>query len=107
MDDQMRPRDVSSTDAGNRSAPASDPEPGERQLDVVIVGGGPTGVELAGGIRELYDKVLAKDFPELDARRAQIERRLDEAADILAETLIDMWRKEQRAKLDAARGGGS
>lgn len=41
-------------------------------LDVVIVGGGPTGVELAGGVRELYDKVLAKDFPELDARRARI-----------------------------------
>ncbi len=42
-----------------------------------------------------------------EERRVEIERRLDEAADILAETLIDMWRKEQRAKLDAARGGGS
>ena len=42
-----------------------------------------------------------------EARRAELERRLDEAADILAETLIDMWRKEQRAKLDAARGGAS
>jgi NADH dehydrogenase len=41
-------------------------------LDVVIVGGGPTGVELAGGIRELYDKVLARDFPDLDVRRASI-----------------------------------
>jgi NADH:ubiquinone reductase (H+-translocating) len=41
-------------------------------LDVVIVGGGPTGVELAGGVRELYDKVLAKDFPELDPAHARI-----------------------------------
>jgi NADH:ubiquinone reductase (H+-translocating) len=41
-------------------------------LDVVIVGGGPTGVELAGGIRELYDKVLARDFPHLAVRDATI-----------------------------------
>lgn len=42
-----------------------------------------------------------------EERRADRERRLDEAADILAETLLDMWRTEQRAKLDAARGGAS
>ena len=42
-----------------------------------------------------------------DERRAEIERRFDEAADVLAETLLDMWRKEQRAKHDAARGGAS
>jgi NADH dehydrogenase len=43
-----------------------------RDLDVVIVGGGPTGVELAGGIRELYDKVLARDFADLDVEHATI-----------------------------------
>lgn len=42
-----------------------------------------------------------------DKRRAEIERRLDEAADVLAETLLDMWRAEQRAKHDAACGGAS
>ncbi len=42
-----------------------------------------------------------------EQRSGEIERRLDEAADVLAETLLDMWRKEQRAKLDAARGGAS
>ena len=42
-----------------------------------------------------------------EERRAEVERRLDEAADVLAETLLDLWRKEQRAKLDAARGGAS
>jgi NADH dehydrogenase len=52
------------------AASAGDAEP--RDLDVVIVGGGPTGVELAGGIRELYDKVLARDFPDLDVRSARI-----------------------------------
>ncbi|WP_342379482.1 hypothetical protein NVS55_08435 [Myxococcus stipitatus] len=42
-----------------------------------------------------------------DERRADVERRLDEAADVIAETLLDMWRKEQRARRAAARGGAS
>jgi NADH dehydrogenase len=35
-------------------------------LSIVVVGGGPTGVETAGGLRELIDRVLDKDFPELE-----------------------------------------
>ncbi|MBI1949379.1 MAG: hypothetical protein HYS27_27075 [Deltaproteobacteria bacterium] len=42
-----------------------------------------------------------------EERRADLERRLDEAADILAETLLDMWRKEQRARRAAPLGGAS
>lgn len=42
-----------------------------------------------------------------EERRAELERRLDEAADVLAETLLDMWRNERRAQLDAARGEAS
>ncbi len=41
-------------------------------LGVVIVGGGPTGVETAGGVRELIDHVLRKDYPELDLRHVPI-----------------------------------
>ncbi|MFZ4517230.1 MAG: NAD(P)/FAD-dependent oxidoreductase [Microthrixaceae bacterium] len=41
-------------------------------LTVVVAGGGPTGVELAGGLVELFDKVLARDFPTLDVRRARV-----------------------------------
>jgi NADH dehydrogenase len=41
-------------------------------LTVVIGGGGPTGVELAGGLTELIERVLAKDFPSLDVRRARV-----------------------------------
>lgn len=32
---------------------------------VVIVGGGPTGVEMAGGFAELFSRVLHRDFPEI------------------------------------------
>ncbi len=44
----------------------------DHALDVVVSGGGPTGVELAGGLVELYDRVLSKDFPGLPVAEARI-----------------------------------
>jgi NADH:ubiquinone reductase (H+-translocating) len=44
----------------------------EALMDYVIVGGGPTGVELAGALAELQRHVLPNDYPELDFRRMQI-----------------------------------
>ncbi len=41
-------------------------------IDIVVCGGGPTGVEMAGGLRELYTKVLAHDFPALPVADARI-----------------------------------
>lgn len=35
-------------------------------LNIVVVGGGPTGVELAGAIAEMKNKLLPKDYPELN-----------------------------------------
>lgn len=35
-------------------------------LNIVIVGGGPTGVELAGAIAEMKNKILPKDYPEIN-----------------------------------------
>lgn len=42
-----------------------------------------------------------------EERRADRERRLDEGASILAKTLLDMWRREHRARREAATGGAS
>ncbi|MGL5890103.1 MAG: NAD(P)/FAD-dependent oxidoreductase [Bacteroidia bacterium] len=44
----------------------------EALMNYVIVGGGPTGVELAGALGELKRHVLPNDYPELDFRRMQI-----------------------------------
>lgn len=41
-------------------------------LNVVIVGGGPTGVELAGSFAELKKHILAKDYPDLDTSKMKI-----------------------------------
>jgi NADH dehydrogenase len=49
-------------------------EPARRAalLTFVIVGGGPTGVELAGAIAELTHETLREDFRRIDTRRARI-----------------------------------
>jgi NADH:ubiquinone reductase (H+-translocating) len=41
-------------------------------LTFVIVGGGPTGVELAGALAELMRRPLSRDFPDLDLTEARI-----------------------------------
>ena len=43
-----------------------------RLMNIVIVGAGPTGVELAGALAELRNGILPKDYPDLDFRRMQI-----------------------------------
>jgi NADH:ubiquinone reductase (H+-translocating) len=52
----------------------TDADPAERaaHLTFVIVGGGPTGVELAGAIKELAVDVIPRDFRVADTRRARV-----------------------------------
>src|SRR5581483_4992448 len=50
-------------------------------LTFVIVGGGPTGVEVAGALAELFAMVLRKDFRSLDVGKARVV--LVEMADTL------------------------
>jgi NADH dehydrogenase len=41
-------------------------------LNVVVVGGGPTGVESAGAIAELYRAIFVKDYPDIPQHKARI-----------------------------------
>jgi NADH dehydrogenase len=44
----------------------------ERLMTIVVVGGGPTGVELAGAFAELARHVLKRDFRRIDPRQAHV-----------------------------------
>jgi NADH:ubiquinone reductase (H+-translocating) len=50
----------------------TDPEERAALLTFVIVGGGPTGVELAGAIKELAVDVIPRDYRVADTRRARV-----------------------------------
>ena len=60
-----------------------DPAVVEQWLTFVIVGAGPTGVEMAGQIAELAQHTLCKDFRRIDPSRARVVL-LDAAPAILA-----------------------
>jgi len=50
----------------------SDPERRRRALTFVIVGGGPTGVELAGAIREIAQRTMTGDFRHFDPASTRV-----------------------------------
>ena len=51
---------------------ATTPEEVERALTFVVVGAGPTGVEMAGQIAELSRRTLRRDFRRIDPTKARI-----------------------------------
>ena len=50
----------------------ADPEERAAHLTFIVVGGGPTGVELAGAIKELAVDVIPRDFRVADTRHAHV-----------------------------------
>jgi NADH dehydrogenase len=50
----------------------TDPQERRRLLNFVVVGGGPTGVEMAGAVAELAKRALATDFRAIDPRQANV-----------------------------------
>ena len=70
----------------------------EALMNIVIVGAGPTGVELAGALAELRNKVLPNDYPDLDFRRMSIH--LVEGADRVLPVMGDASSKKAEKYLD-------
>lgn len=48
------------------------PDEMEEIMSIVVVGGGPTGVEMAGALAEMKKNVLPRDYPDMDFRRLKI-----------------------------------
>ncbi|MEM6822434.1 MAG: NAD(P)/FAD-dependent oxidoreductase [Verrucomicrobiota bacterium] len=49
-----------------------DPERQRELMTVIVIGGGPTGVELAGSFAELVHRVFLRDFRRLDPKEARV-----------------------------------
>jgi NADH dehydrogenase len=58
--------------AFERAECCADPEEQCRLLTFVVVGGGPTGVELAGSIADMVQHTLVRDFRHIDPKQASI-----------------------------------
>ncbi len=66
-------------------------------MDVVVVGGGPTGVELCGTLAEMKRTVLPSDYPELDFNMMQIY--LIQSGDVLLEPMSENAHKKSEEYL--------
>src|SRR6185436_9572109 len=70
----------------------------QKLLTVVIVGGGPTGVELGGAVADMKRFVLPKDYPELDFSKMKIY--LLEGSPRTLGTMSEASSKQSRAYLE-------
>lgn len=84
-----------------RADRTDDPEERERLMTTVIVGGGPTGIELAGTMSEVARRVLQGEFRNLDTASLKIV--LAEGTDRLLPALAPEL--SERAKLDLEKLG--
>lgn len=56
-------------------------------MNFVLVGGGPTGVELAGALAEMKKAIFQKDYPDLDIQKMQIH--LIQSGDRILNTMTE------------------
>ena len=81
-----------------RAEREADPRERERLLTVAVIGGGPTGVELAGAIAELSRYTLAQDFRRISTATTRIN--LIEAGPRLLATFSDELAAYARERLE-------
>jgi NADH:ubiquinone reductase (H+-translocating) len=91
----MRRRVLLAFEAAERE---TDPERRRRWLTFAVVGGGPTGVELAGALAEISRHTLSVDFRHFDSRDARVL--LIEAGPRLLPTMSEQASQRARTQLE-------
>lgn len=85
--------------AFERAETCDDPVERQRLMTLVVIGGGPTGVELAGALAELAKVVLKRDFRRIDPAHARII--LIEASPKILDRFADPLPEKARRQLEA------
>ncbi len=85
--------------AFERAERATDPAERDANLTFVVVGGGPTGVEMAGAIAEIAFRTMTREFRTIDSTTAQII--LLEATDRLLAAYPESLSASARRQLEA------
>ncbi len=85
--------------AFERAERATDPGEREANLTFVVVGGGPTGVEMAGAIAEIAFRTMTREFRTIDSTTARVI--LLEATDRILATYPDSLSTSARGQLEA------
>ena len=67
-------------------------------LDIVVAGGGPSGVEISGMIAELSDRIIKKEYPELAGLKPKIH--LVDAAPVLLGPMSTVAQQEAKSVLE-------
>ncbi len=93
---EMRKRILFAFEAAERE---QDPDRFQDWLTFVLVGGGATGVELAGTLAEIAHKTLARDFRRIDPKKARIV--LVEGADHILAAFPGNLRTHAKEELEA------
>jgi NADH dehydrogenase len=92
---EMRKRIFFAFEAAERE---EDPAMFHEWLSFVVIGGGATGVELAGTLAEIAKKTLARDFRRIDPREARV--RLLEGSPSLLSAYVPALRDKARQQLE-------
>ena len=91
-----------------------------RMLTFVVIGGGPTGVEMAGALKEIATTTLARDFRSIDTGSARVilieggdqilsgfpEELIEAAERQLEELGVEVWKGQRVEDLGGGRGAG-
>lgn len=77
---------------------SSDKEEQKRLMNFVIVGGGPTGVEISGSLAELKRHVLPNDYPELDLSMMNII--IIESSNNVLDAMSDFSKRTSKKQLE-------
>ena len=82
-----------------KASMTTDAEERKKYLNIVVAGGGPTGVEISGMLADMKKHIFARDYPELAPFAADVHIYLVEGLDAVLKTMSERSQRYTRKTL--------